>query len=319
LHLWHLLLIGKMEILEVDNLRKEFGTLVAVNNISLSVEKGQVWGLIGPNGAGKTTLLRMLATLLRPTSGSVRLLGFDLAKEYLKIRRHIGYLPDFFNLYNDLTLRECLEFFAKAYKVEKKLIPQRVDEVLDYIELQSKRDDFIRHLSRGMVQRMGVGVLLVHDPDVFLLDEPASGLDPKARIQLRAVLKKLSGEGKTIIISSHILTELSGFCSHIALMNEGNVVLHGAVDEIQRKVFDTRKLRVSVLDDCEEAVRLIEGFTKTKIETARDNEIIVEISADESELAALNSHLVAKGIKVYSFGEEKTDLEDLFMKISDSE
>ena len=308
-----------MEILEVDNLRKEFGTLVAVNNISLSVEKGQVWGLIGPNGAGKTTLLRMLATVLRPTSGSVRLLGFDLAKEYLKIRRHIGYLPDFFNLYNDLTLRECLEFFAKAYKVENKLIPQRVDEVLDYVELQSKRDDFIRHLSRGMVQRMGVGVLLVHDPDVFLLDEPASGLDPKARIQLRAVLTKLSREGKTIIISSHILTELSGFCSHIALMNEGNVVLHGAVDEIQRKVFDSRKIRISVLDDCDKAVQLIEKFSNTKIETFRDNEIIVEISAGESELAALNSHLVSKGIKVFSFGEEKTDLEDLFMKISDSE
>jgi ABC-2 type transport system ATP-binding protein len=308
-----------MEILEVDNLRKEFGTLVAVNDISLSVEKGQVWGLIGPNGAGKTTLLRMLATVLRPTSGSVQLLGFDLAKEYLKIRRHIGYLPDFFNLYNDLTLRECLEFFAKAYKVENKLIPRKVDEVLDYVELQSKRDDFIRHLSRGMVQRMGVGALLVHDPDVFLLDEPASGLDPKARIQLRAVLKKLSGEGKTIIISSHILTELSGICSHIALMNEGDIVLHGAVEEIQRKVFDTRKLCISVLDDCEEAIRLIEEFTKTKIETARDNEIIVEISADATELAALNSHLVSKGIKVYSFGEEKTDLEDLFMKISNSE
>jgi len=165
-----------MEILEVNNLRKEFGTVVAVNDISLSVEKGQVWGLIGPNGAGKTTLLRMLATVLRPTSGSVQLLGFDLAKEYLKIRRHIGFLPDFFNLYNDLTLQECLEFFAKAYRVEDELIPQRVDEVLDYIELQNKRDDFIRHLSRGMVQRMGVGVLLVHDPDVFLLDEPASGL-----------------------------------------------------------------------------------------------------------------------------------------------
>jgi ABC-2 type transport system ATP-binding protein len=308
-----------MEILEVDNLRKEFGTLVAVNDISLSVEKGQVWGLIGPNGAGKTTLLRMLATVLRPTSGSVQLLGFDLAKEYLKIRRHIGYLPDFFNLYNDLTLRECLEFFAKAYKVENKLIPRKVDEVLDYVELQSKRDDFTRHLSRGMVQRMGVGALLVHDPDVFLLDEPASGLDPKARIQLRAVLKKLSGEGKTIIISSHILTELSGICSHIALMNEGDIVLHGAVEEIQRKVFDTRKLCISVLDDCEEAIRLIEEFTKTKIETARDNEIIVEISADATELAALNSHLVSKGIKVYSFGEEKTDLEDLFMKISSSE
>lgn len=308
-----------MEILEVNSIRKEFGTVVAVNDVSLSVDRGQVWGLIGPNGAGKTTLLRILATVLRPTSGSVRLLGYDLAKEYLAIRKHIGFLPDFFNLYNDLTLRECLEFFAKAYKVENKLISQRVDEVLDYIELQSKRDDFIRHLSRGMVQRMGVGVLLVHGPDVFLLDEPASGLDPKARIQLRAVLKKLSGEGKTIIISSHILTELSGFCSHIALMNEGKIVLQGAVDEIQQKVFDSRKIRVSVLENCDQAVRLIKEFPDTKIGTVQDNEITVEISAGESELAALNSHLVSKGIKVFSFGEEKTDLEDLFMKISDSE
>ena len=308
-----------MEILEVNSIRKEFGTVVAVNDVSLSVDKGQVWGLIGPNGAGKTTLLRILATVLRPTSGSVRLLGYDLAKEYLAIRKHIGFLPDFFNLYNDLTLRECLEFFAKAYKVEDKLISQRIDEVLDYIELQSKRDDFIRHLSRGMVQRMGVGVLLVHGPDVFLLDEPASGLDPKARIQLRAVLTKLSREGKTIIISSHILTELSGFCSHIALMNEGKIVLQGAVDEIQQKVFDSRKIRVSVLENCDQAVRLIKEFPDTKIGTVQDNDITVEISAGESELAALNSHLVSKGIKVFSFGEEKTDLEDLFMKISDSE
>jgi len=308
-----------MEILEVNSIRKEFGTVVAVNDVSLSVGKGQVWGLIGPNGAGKTTLLRILATVLRPTSGSVRLLGYDLAKEYLAIRKHIGFLPDFFNLYNDLTLRECLEFFAKAYKVEDKLISQRIDEVLDYIELQSKRNDFIRHLSRGMVQRMGVGVLLVHGPDVFLLDEPASGLDPKARIQLRAVLTKLSREGKTIIISSHILTELSGFCSHIALMNEGKIVLQGAVDEIQQKVFDSRKIRVSVLENCDQAVRLIKEFPDTKIGTVQDNDITVEISAGESELAALNSHLVSKGIKVFSFGEEKTNLEDLFMKISDSE
>jgi ABC-2 type transport system ATP-binding protein len=148
---------------------------------------------------------------------------------------------------------------------------------------------------------MGVGVLLVHDPDVFLLDEPASGLDPKARIQLRAVLTKLSREGKTIIISSHILTELSGFCSHIALMNEGKIVLQGAVDEIQQKVFDSRKIRISVLDDCDKAVQLIEKFSNTKIETVHDNEIIVEISAGESELAALNSHLVSKGIKVWIF------------------
>jgi ABC-2 type transport system ATP-binding protein len=305
-----------MEILEINKIRKEFGTVVAVNNISLSVEKGQVLGLIGPNGAGKTTLLRILATILRPTSGGVRLLGYDLAKEYLAIRKQIGFLPDFFNLYNDLTLRECLEFFAKAYKVEDSIIPKRVNEVLDYIELQDKRDDFIRNLSRGMVQRMGVGALLVHDPDVFLLDEPASGLDPKARIQLRAVLKKLSTEGKTIIISSHILTELSGFCTHIALMNKGNIVMQGAVDDIQKQVFDSKKICISVLNDCDYAVGLIKEFPNTKIETVKDNKITVEINADESELAVLNSKLVAKGIKVFSFCEEKTDLEDLFMKIS---
>ncbi len=305
-----------MQIIDINNTRKEFGTLVAVNNVSISIEKGQVWGLIGPNGAGKTTLLRILATVLRPTSGSVQLLGYDLAKEYLKIRKHIGYLPDFFNLYNDLTLRECLEFFAKAYKVEDELIPQRVDEVLSYIELQSKRNDFIRNLSRGMVQRMGVGALLVHDPEVFLLDEPASGLDPKARIQLRAVLTRLSDEGKTIIISSHILTELSGFCSHIALMNKGKIVMQGAVDDIQRKVFDSRKIRISVLEDCDRAVQLIKEFPNVKIEAVRNNEIIVDISAGESELAALNSQLVTNGLKVFNFSEDKTDLEDLFMKIS---
>ena len=305
-----------MEILAADKIRKEFGTVVAVNDISLSVEQGQVLGLIGPNGAGKTTLLRILATILRPTSGSVRLLGYNLAKEYLAIRKHIGFLPDFFGLYNDLTLRECLEFFAKAYKVKNNIISERVDEVLDYIELQDKRNDFIRHLSRGMVQRMGVGVLLVHKPDIFLLDEPASGLDPKARIQLRAVLKKLSGEGKTIIISSHILTELSGFCTHIALMNKGNIVLQGAVDDIQKQVFGSKKISISVLDNCDRAVNLIKEFPNTKIETIKDNVITVEINADESELASLNSLLVTQGIKVFSFCEAKTDLEDLFMKIS---
>jgi ABC-2 type transport system ATP-binding protein len=183
-----------MDILEINNIRKEYGTVVAVNDVSFSMAPGQVLGLIGPNGAGKTTLLRILATVLRPTSGSVKILGYDLKKQYLKIRKNIGYLPDFFNLYNDLTLRECLDFFARAYKVEAKSIPARIDEVLNYIELSHKRNDLVRNLSRGMVQRMGVGALLVHNPDLFLLDEPASGLDPKARIQLRKILKKLASE-----------------------------------------------------------------------------------------------------------------------------
>lgn len=305
-----------MRMLSVNNVRKEFGTLVAVNDVSFSLERGHVLGLIGPNGAGKTTLLRILATVLRPTSGSVQVLDYDSTKQYLDIRKHLGYLPDFFNLYNDLTLRECLEFFARAYKVQRRLIPQRVTEVLRYIELEDKRNDFIRHLSRGMVQRMGVGVLLVHDPDIFLLDEPASGLDPKARIQLRAVLRKLSGEGKTVIISSHILTELSGFCSHVALMDKGKIILQGAVEEIQRNVFGSRRICVAVLDNRDEAVRLIGEFPNAKVEQVRDNQIIVQMAAGEADLAALNAHLVTRGVKVCGFSEHKMDLEDLFMRIS---
>lgn len=308
-----------MDILEVTNIRKEFGTVVALNDVSFSLGRGQVLGLIGPNGAGKTTLLRILATVLRPTSGSVQMLGCDSARQYLDIRRHIGYMPDFFNLYNDLTLRECLEFFATAYEVDDELIPQRIDEVLDYVELEDKRNEFIRHLSRGMVQRMGVAVLLVHDPDVFLLDEPASGLDPRARIQLRVVLRKMSDEGKTIIISSHILTELSGLCSHVALMNNGDIVMQGAVDEIQKKVFRSKKLCISVLQDVEHAVRLIEQFPNVNVGSVEGNEITVEVNATEVELADLNAHLVAKGVRVFGFSELKTDLEDLFMKVSEDE
>ncbi|MHC5082536.1 MAG: ABC transporter ATP-binding protein, partial [Planctomycetota bacterium] len=218
-----------MSILKTLNLRKEYSSLVAVNDVCLDVDQGQVVGLIGPNGAGKTTLLRMLATVLPPTDGTAAISDYDLRKHPLKIRKKIGYLPDFFNLYDDLTLTECLEYFAQAYGVAPDQIPARVSQSLEYVDLTSKKDGLVKHLSRGMVQRMGLAVLLVHDPDIFLLDEPASGLDPIARIQLRDILRRLSNEGKTIIISSHILTELSGFCTHLAVMNQGSLVLQGEI------------------------------------------------------------------------------------------
>ena len=305
-----------MSILEMNNLRKEFGTVVAVNNAGFTVDKGQVLGLIGPNGAGKTTLLRILATVLRPTSGNARLFGYDLAKEYLQIRKSIGFMPDFFNLYNDLKLHECLEFFARAYNVEQHLIPGRIDEILQYVNLEDKRDTFIQHLSRGMVQRMGVAVLLIHEPELFLLDEPASGLDPKARIQLRNILRKLSNEGKTIIISSHILTELSGFCTHIALMNRGNIRMYGAVDEIQQKITGAVRVNISVLNDCEKAVDFIKQSPDTQLIGVQDNTITIQTNKGPEELADLNALLVNNGIKVVHFSEQKVDLEDLFMKIS---
>jgi ABC-2 type transport system ATP-binding protein len=305
-----------MATLEAESVRKEFGTLVAVDDVSLSVGGGQVVGLIGPNGAGKTTLLRILGTLLRPTWGGARVLGYDLATQYLDIRRHIGFLPDFFNLYGDLTLRECLRFFAEAYGVAPCFVAEHVDRALEYVELEDKRDSLIRHLSRGMVQRMGVGILLAHDPDLFLLDEPASGLDPKARIQLRNILKKLSSDGKTIIISSHILTELSGFCSHIAIMNHGRIKLFGAVEDIQQKVAGSRQIDINVLSDCDRAVALIRQFPGASVSDVYGQTITVEMTGGPRELAALNAHLVREGIEVSGFAERKTDIEDLFMKIS---
>jgi len=308
-----------MQVIEVSGLSKEFGTLVAVNKVGFSVAKGQIVGLIGPNGAGKTTLLRMLATVLRPTAGSIKILGYDSSTEYLKIRKTIGYLPDFFNLYNSLTLRECLEFFAMAYGVNKQDIAGRVDESLRFIELEEKRNDFVRHLSRGMVQRMGVGVLLVRDTDVFLLDEPASGLDPKARIQLRDILRKLSAEGKTIIISSHILTELSDFCSHVAIMSRGNIVLYGSIDEIRQRVYNARRLKISIVGDTNAAVAAIKEFPGTTLQTVEGGNIMVDIKTDENGLADMNAYLLSKGIRVCGFSEQKSDLEDLFMEISGNE
>jgi ABC-2 type transport system ATP-binding protein len=308
-----------MQVIEVTGLSKEYGTLVAVNNVSFNVAKGQIVGLIGPNGAGKTTLLRMLATVLRPTTGSINILGYDSSTDYLMIRKTIGYLPDFFNLYNSLTLCECLEFFAMAYGVDENLIPARIDEALRFVELEEKRNDFVRHLSRGMVQRMGVGVLLVHDPDVLLLDEPASGLDPKARIQLRDILRKLSAEGKTIIISSHILTELSDFCSHVAIMSRGNIVLSGSIDEIRQRVSSTKRITISIVGDTNTAAAAIKEFPGAAMHTIEGNNIKLEINTDENGLADMNSYLISKGIRVCGFSEQKSDLEDLFMEISGNE
>ncbi|MFA5553961.1 MAG: ABC transporter ATP-binding protein [Phycisphaerae bacterium] len=305
-----------MIVLETDKIRKEFGSTVAVNDLSLSIYKGQVWGLIGPNGAGKTTLLRMLATLLRPTSGTAKLLGHNLASNFLAIRKQIGFMPDFFNLYGDLKLWECLEFFAQAYGVEPRRIPDKIKEVLEFVDLQEKRDSLMRHLSRGMVQRMGVAVMLVHEPEIFLLDEPASGLDPKARIQLRQILTRLSRDGKTVIISSHILTEMSGFCSHIAIIDRGSIVVQGSVEEIQSKLSGAIKVIIRVIDNPQQAAEIVSRFPSAKLLTSQDNTITAELVGTESDLAILNTRLVNNGVKVSAFYEEKINLEDLFMKIT---
>ncbi len=306
-----------MAILETENIRKEFGPTLAVDNLNFSLEQGQVLGLVGPNGAGKTTLLRMLATVLNPTSGTAKIFGRDIKKEYLDIRKYIGFLPDFFNLYSDLTLEECLDFFARAYRIDPEIIPDRISEILGYVELKHKRSEFISNLSRGMVQRMGVAALMIHEPDLFLLDEPASGLDPAARLRLRRTLKKLAGEGKTVIISSHILTELSGLCSHLAIMNKGRIEVYGSVEEIQQQVGKGRIISIDFVmpGDIEKARGLIDELPDFDVESEQESTLTVTTSTGLDRVAELNTHLTSKGLKIYGFSEKKTDIEELFMSV----
>lgn len=305
-----------MSILQVQNLRREFSSLVAVNDVSFAVEAGQVVGLIGPNGAGKTTLLRMLATLLPPTDGTAVINGADLRRQPLDIRRHIGYLPDFFNLYPDLTLRECLDFFARAYSIPAAEIPGRVDAALAYVTLESKKNDLIRHLSRGMVQRMGLATLLVRHPQVFLLDEPASGLDPMARIQLRDILRRLAQDGKTILISSHILTELADFCTHIAIMNAGKLVMFGSVEEIERQIAGQQALVIKVLGDSARAEAILRQMESVTVTGVDDHTFTLACPPDPQTAAQINHRLVAEGVAVAELVRQKTSLEDLFVTLS---
>jgi len=305
-----------MGIVQLKAIRKEFSSLVAVDDVSFEAEAGQGVGLIGPNGAGKTTLLRMLATLLVPTDGTATVCGADLRKQPLSIRRNIGYLPDFFNLYPDLTLRECLDFFARAYHVPSQQVAGRVDAALKTVSLESKKDSQIRHLSRGMVQRLGLATLLVREPSVLLLDEPASGLDPMARIQLRDILRRLAQEGKTILISSHILTELSGFCTHIAIMNAGRLVMYGSVEEIERQIAGQQAVVVKVLGDTAQAERILRGLPSVEAVAASDHTFTLTCGGGPEVVAEINRSLVTGGVGVVELARHKTSLEELFMTLS---
>jgi ABC-2 type transport system ATP-binding protein len=303
-------------IIDAKNIRKEFGTVVAVDGVTFSVNKGWIVGLIGPNGAGKTTLLNILSTLIRPTSGKAKVLGHNLRTGYRKIRKKIGLMPDFFNLYKDLKLHECLDFFARAYDVETITIPRRINEVLDLVGMAEKKNAYVRNLSRGMVQRVGLATILIHEPELLLLDEPASGLDPQARIQLRAILRDLSLRGKTIVISSHILTELSGFCTHIALMDKGKFSYFGQVDQMGVDQNEKVVISVTVIKDSDRAVDLIGGLEFAQLVSRNNNTIMVQMDNDPLTMAQLNAHLVHASLDVIEFKIQQVNIEERFIQIA---
>jgi ABC-2 type transport system ATP-binding protein len=307
-------------VVDTQSLRKEYGTLVAVRDANLVIEKGSVVGLVGPNGAGKTTLLRMLATLLRPTRGTAHVVGYDILEHYQEVRRHVGFMPDFFNLYNDLTLEQCLSFFSAAYRMPADSLESRIGSALEYVYLSDRRTDRISHLSRGMTQRLGVACMLVHEPDLLLLDEPASGLDPKARIQLRQVLQQLAADGKTVVISSHILTELDSLCSDLCIMHSGRIVERGSVHDVTNKVSGAGRVEVSLVDSATpDMVEIVKNMPFVQEVTQAGNSLLVRMESDAEHLASLNRSLVEGGIGVCGLTIQKHNLESVFMQISSRE
>src|SRR5438045_2692689 len=238
-------------MIEIKHLRKEYKDKPepAVKDLCLELEQGDIFGFIGPNGAGKTTTIKMLATLLIPTAGTALVNGIDVVRYPEQIRSIVGYMPDFFGVYDDIKVWEYLDFFAAAYRIQRDKRPQIIDDVLALTDLTVKKDSYVESLSRGMKQRLCLAKTLVHDPKVMLLDEPASGLDPRARIEIRELLKELRSMGKTIIISSHILPELADFCNKIGIIEKGHLIVAGDVNEIVRQVRERHVLEVKILDD----------------------------------------------------------------------
>jgi ABC-2 type transport system ATP-binding protein len=304
-------------MIEIKGLTKEFGDLVAVNDLSFRIERGDAFGFVGPNGAGKTTTIKMLATLLLPDNGTATVNGHDVLKEPEAVRACIGYMPDFFGVYDDMKVWEYLDFFAAAYRVPAQKRPRLISDVLDLTDLGHKRDDYVDALSRGMKQRLCLAKTLVHDPDVLLLDEPASGLDPRARIEIRELLQELVKMDKTILISSHILPELAELCNKVAIIEGGKLVLAGDVKEISSQLAGGLRLIIRTSNRLEEACRLL--AERPEIASAELGEGCIECiyRGPEGQQHSILTCLVQAGFQVQSFSEEAADLEDLYMRLTE--
>ncbi len=303
-------------MIEMRSLSKHYKNLKAVNGLSLKVEEGDCFGFIGPNGAGKTTTINMLATLLEPTAGTAFVAGYEVTAQPEKVRGMIGYMPDFYGMYEDLKTWEYLDFFAASYGIAKRKRMGIVDDVLNLTDLHGKKEAFVGTLSRGMKQRLCLARSLVHDPKILLLDEPCSGLDPRARIEVRELLKELKKMGKTIFVSSDILTELADICNKVGIIENGALLVSGEVEEIMRQVTGAKVVKIVVLADGEKAKEILQADPMVQGVELIDNELRAEFSGESKELARLVRSLVTNNIDVVSCTEEEVNLEDVFMKIT---
>ena len=306
-------------MLEIKNLVKKYGKFTAVNDLNLTVPESSIFGFVGPNGAGKTTTMKIMSGLLKATDGNVIIDGVDVTKKPKALKERIGYMPDFFGVYDDLKVMEYMDFYAGTYYIPYEQREDLINNLLEIVDLSHKKDDYVDGLSRGMKQRLCLARSLIHDPKLLILDEPASGLDPRARVEMKEVLKQLQTMGKTIIISSHILPELAEMCTEVGIIDKGHIVVQGTVQEIMKQMTKVRKIQIRPLENMEGLLKILEE--QPAVEDVIENTFDVEFSfqGTDQELTALLKQIVLADIAVLYFKEKEGNLEEIFMQVTGGE
>lgn len=310
-------------IIETKDLRKNFGGFQAVRGVSISVPAGSIYGFVGPNGAGKTTTMRILTTLTRPTTGEAWIAGHSVLTDRRAVRRAIGYMPDDFGVYEDLRVWEYLDFFAACYDIPENDRKRLVGDLLELVDLAHRREDMVDKLSKGMKQRLSLARTLAHDPQVLILDEPASGLDPRARVEIRELLGELANMGKTIFFSSHILADVEDICSHIGIIEAGQIIMEGSIDELKQELMEAREIIITVKDHetAELVLSTVSGMqdvSNVEILTPRQgrSRVRLDFSGDDDGIISISRTLADQGVAILGFQEQERDLENMFMRVT---
>lgn len=303
-------------MVRLDDLRKGYGRVRALDGLTMTVPEGSIFGFVGPNGAGKTTTLRILATLLRPSGGRAFIADEDVVTRPERVRQLIGYMPDFFGVYDDLKVSEYLDFYGQAHGVKSGVRRRMIGDLLALVDLEDKADAYVDTLSRGMKQRLCLARCLIHDPTVLLLDEPASGLDPRARVEMRELIKELRQMGKTVIISSHILSELSEMCTEVGIIDRGRLIAAGPVEQVLSGLKSGRLIAIRTAGRQEEVAEALRQEPGVRDVAVYADRLEAVVDADVARLSEILRALVAAGYPVYSFGEQISSLEETFLKLT---
>lgn len=305
-------------MIEIKGLTKKYGSFYALNDLNLTLSEGTVFGFVGANGAGKSTTFSILSTLLQPTAGDAFIDGKSVRTHPHEVRKQIGYMPDFFGVYDQLKADEYLDFYGSSYGISESKRKELIPQLLELVNLSNKRYEYVDLLSRGMKQRLCLARALIHDPKVLILDEPASGLDPRARVEMRDILRQLKGMGKTILISSHILPELAEMCDEIGVIDGGKLIAHGSVSDIQDQLKGERLITVKLKGLSDRAIRFFEEdpFVTGLEDIPEKNSILFKYRGTEEDQLRLLKHAIEENLSILSFAEQETDLEDVFMEIT---